>query len=174
MKLIMKPSPNEYAPYYDRYISLVQEDGMVLQHLYTNRKMIDAFLTALPADRWEYRYAEGKWTIKEALLHVIDTERIFAYRALTIARGDTTSLPGYEQDDYVPTSAANTRSSSSLLEEYAAVRQATLTLLGNLPEEAWGRIGTANEKPVSVRAIAYMLAGHELHHLTIIKERYLA
>lgn len=174
MKLITKPEAAEYAPYYDKYISLVPADGMVLQHLYNNREMIDAFLVSLPPERWEHRYAEGKWTIKEMLLHVIDTERIFAYRALTIARGDATPLPGYEQDDYVPTSGANTRSSSSLLEEYATVRQATLTLLGNLPDEAWGRIGTANDTPVSVRAIAYMLVGHELHHLTIIKERYLA
>jgi hypothetical protein len=174
MKLILKPTPEEYAPYYGKYISLVPDDGMVLQHLYNNRKALDTLLSPLSPERWEYRYAEGKWSVKESLLHIIDTERIFAYRALRIARGDTTPLPGYEQDDYVPLSGANTRSGSSLLEEHATVRQATLTLFGNLPEEAWGRMGTASNNPVSVRALAYMLAGHELHHLTLFKERYLA
>lgn len=173
MKLITKPEASEYAPYYDKYISLVPADGMVLQHLYNNRKMIDAFLMTLPPERWEHRYAEGKWTIKEMLLHVIDTERVFAYRALRIARADATPLSGFDQEVFVPASNANNRTVSSLLEEYAVVRQATLTLLGNLTDEAWGRMGTASECPVSVRALAYMTAGHELHHLNIIKERYI-
>jgi uncharacterized damage-inducible protein DinB len=174
MKLITKPEPGEYDPYALMYISLLPDDGMILQHLYNNRQMIDRFLMTLTPEQWMHRYAEGKWTIKEILLHIIDDERIYAYRSLRIARGDVTPLPGFDQDPYVITSRANERSTQSLLEEYASVRNATLTLFGNLPDDAWMRRGTANDHTVTVRALIYHLAGHELHHLNIIKERYLA
>lgn len=173
MKIIPKPEPGEYDPYAIMYVKLLPDDGMILQHLYNNRQMIDKFLSALTPEQWMHRYAEGKWTIKEILLHIIDDERIFAYRALWIARGDTTPLPGFDQDPYVVTSRANERSTESLLEEYASVRNATLTLFGNLPDDAWMRRGTANDHAVTVRALIYILAGHELHHLNIIKEKYL-
>jgi uncharacterized damage-inducible protein DinB len=174
MKIIMKPEPGEYDPNAIMYAKLLPDDGMILQHLYNNRQMIDKFLSALTPEQWMHRYAEGKWTIKEILLHIIDDERIFAYRALRIARGDTTPLPGFDQDPYVVTSRANERSTGSLLEEYASVRNATLTLFGNLPDDAWMRSGTANDHSVTVRALIYHLAGHELHHLNIIREKYLS
>jgi uncharacterized damage-inducible protein DinB len=174
MKIIQKPEPGEYDPYAIMYIKLLPDDGMILQHLYTNRKEIDALLIRLTEEQWLHRYAEGKWTIKEILLHIIDDERIFAYRALCIARGDTTPLPGFDQDPYVVTSRANERSVGSLLEEYASVRNATLTLFGNLPDDVWLRRGTANDHTVTVRALLYHLAGHELHHLNIIREKYLS
>ncbi|MFA6440583.1 MAG: DinB family protein [Bacteriovoracaceae bacterium] len=174
MKFIPKPEPGEYDPYAIMYIKLLPDDGMILQHLFNNRQMIDKFLMSLTPEQWMYRYAEGKWTIKEILLHMIDDERVYAYRALRIARGDTTPLPGFDQDPYVVTSRANERSVESLLEEYASVRNATLTLLGNLPDDAWTRRGTANDHTVTVRALVYHLAGHELHHINIIKDRYLS
>jgi uncharacterized damage-inducible protein DinB len=174
MKFIPKPEPGEYDPYTIMYIKLLPDDGMVLQHLYNNRQMIDKRLMSLTPEQWMYRYAEGKWTIKEILLHIIDDERIFAYRALRIARGDTTPLPGFDQDPYVVTSRANERSVESLLEEYASVRHATLTLFGNLPDDVWMRSGVANNHAVTVRALVYHLAGHELHHLNIINEKYLS
>ena len=120
-----------------------------------------------------HRYAPGKWTIKEVLIHICDTERIFAYRALRIGRGDITPLPGFEQDDYVPVSQANSRSIKNILAEYESVRKATLTLFNSMPRQAFTHIGTCNNSPVSLRALAYMIAGHEMHHVAIIKERYL-
>lgn len=174
MKLIPKPEPGEYDPYAIMYVKLLPDDGMILQHLYNNRQRVDKFLSALTPEQWMLRYAEGKWTIKEILLHIIDDERIYAYRALRIARGDTTPLPGFDQDPYVTASHANDRSVQSLLEEYASVRNATLTLFGNLPDDAWMKTGTANDHSVTVRALIYHLAGHELHHLNIIKEKYLS
>ena len=127
----------------------------------------------MPPDKLTYRYAENKWTIKEILVHIMDDERIYAYRALRIARNDKTPLPGFEQDDYVPFSKANQRSLASILREYKTVRQATVSLFTSFNMEDLLRIGTANDHPVSVRALAWHIAGHELHHLNIIKERYL-
>ena len=120
-----------------------------------------------------FRYAENKWTIKEILVHIMDDERIFMYRALRIARNDKTPLPGFEQDDYVPYSRANERSLANIFREYKTVRNATLSLFNSLSKEDLMRVGTANNHHVNVRALAYHIAGHELHHLNIIKERYL-
>lgn len=173
MTLIPKPLPGEYDPYTIAYIKHLPDDGNLLHHLRSNGEMMTVFFRSLPREKWEYRYAPGKWTIKDILLHIIDDERIFAYRALWIARGDTTPLAGFDQEPYAVAGKANDRSAESLLEEYTAVRKATLTLFENLPGDAWNRTGTANDHPVSVRALAYILAGHELHHLGVIKEKYL-
>ena len=121
----------------------------------------------------EFVYAPGKWTIKQVLGHVLDGERIFAYRAVCVARGETAPLPGFEQDDYVAGGSFNERTLNSLLEELRAVRQSTIALLENLPQQAWMRKGNANKYAVSVRGIAFMVAGHELHHVKILREKYL-
>ncbi|MDX1940547.1 MAG: DinB family protein [Saprospiraceae bacterium] len=168
----MRPQTGEFAPYYQRYIDKAPE-GDVVQLLIDQKQQMLDFLKSLPVEKWDYRYAEGKWSIKEVLLHLIDSERIFTYRALGVARNDQTSFPGFDQDAYVPESNADGRSVDSLLAEYAAVREASIQLFANFNEEIYKRIGKANNTPISVRALAYISAGHELHHLNIIKERYL-
>jgi uncharacterized damage-inducible protein DinB len=173
MKRIQKPTEGEYNPYAIMYIKLLPDDGLVLKYLKENFKKVKEFIQSLPADKLIYRYAENKWTIKEILVHIMDDERIYAYRALRIARNDKTPLPGFEQEDYVPFSKANLRSLASIFKEYKTVRQATLSLFGSFNHEDLPRIGTANDHPVSVRALAWHIAGHELHHFNIIKERYL-
>ena len=173
MKRIQKPLQGEYNPYAIAYIKLLPEDGQVLKHLKENFKMVKEFIESLSPDKLSYRYAENKWTIKEILVHIMDDERIYAYRALRIARNDKTPLPGFEQDDYVPFSRANKRSLSSIFREYKTIRLATLSLFTSFNKEDLLRTGTANDHPVSVRALAYHIAGHELHHHNIIKERYL-
>jgi uncharacterized damage-inducible protein DinB len=130
------------------------------------------FLAAIPEALHNYAYSEGKWTVKEVLLHVIDAERIFAYRALRFARNDHTELSGFDENTYVPNSGASTRSMGSLISEYKSVRSATLSLFENLSEEMWIRIGKANNYEFSVRLSAVIIAGHELHHLGILRERY--
>src|ERR1041385_8444028 len=144
MRKIEKPAEGEYAPYTIRYIGLLPDDGLVLQHLEDNLKATTDFILSLPEEKLAFRYAEGKWTIKEVLVHIIDDERIYAYRALRIGRGDTTPLPGFEQEDYVPFYRANERSVSSILQEYTAVRKATISLFETFSEEDLLRRGTAN------------------------------
>ncbi len=173
MRSIEKPQAAEYAPYTIMYIGLLPDDGRVLQHLQANALATQAFLRSLPADKLTFRYAAGKWTIKEILLHLIDDERIYAYRALRFARRDQTALPGFEQDDYALYSGANERHIEDMLAEFASVRHATISLFNGLDETALTRTGTADGKVMSVRAAAYHIAGHELRHLNIIKERYL-
>lgn len=130
-------------------------------------------LQSLPVDIWKKRYAPGKWSVAEVLLHLMDSERIFAYRALRLGRGDTTPLPGFEQDDYVPHSDADKRTAASIVEEYLAIRNATIELLKNFTPERWSGRGLASGHEVTVRALAFIIAGHEAHHLQIIRERYL-
>lgn len=127
----------------------------------------------MPIEKQNYRYAEGKWTPKDILLHLVDAERIFAYRALRIARNDKTALPGFEENDYVIEAKAEERSMSSLLEEYSEVRKATISLFLNFGEEVLKRLGEASNCSVSVRAIGYIILGHEKHHVDVIFERYL-
>lgn len=170
---IIKPKPDEYDPYAIMYIKLLPDDGKVLYHLKNNFTKVKKFISSLPKKKLNYRYANDKWTIKEILVHLMDDERIFAYRALRIARGDTTPLPGFEQNDYVPFSRANERSLADIFAEYKTIRDATLSLFNSFSNDDLLRIGTANDHAVSVRALVYHLAGHELHHMNIIKERYL-
>ena len=172
MLKIPKPKEGEYAPYTIMYINVLPDDGSVLTHVKDNCTSMKKFILSLPESKLIYRYAVGKWTIKETLVHIMDTERIFAYRALRFARNDATALPGYEQDDYVPFSRANERSIADIFQEYSAVREATVTLFESFNEEEILRKGIANGNPASVRALAYQIAGHEMHHMKIIKERY--
>lgn len=173
MKKIEKPKAGEYAPYTIMYIGLLPDDGLVLNHLHDNFETTKKFILSLPAEKLTYRYAEGKWTIKEILVHLSDDERIYAYRALRFARNDKTELPGFEQDDYARFSGANERGLDDILEELTTVRNATISLFNSFDNEALTRAGVANGNIMSVRAAAYHLAGHELHHVNIIKERYL-
>jgi uncharacterized damage-inducible protein DinB len=173
MKRIAKPEEGEYPPYADTYIGLLSDDGLVLKHLNDNLKTTTDFILSLPEEKLVQRYAEGKWTIKELLLHIVDDERIYAYRALRFARNDRTELPGFEQDAYALQSGANGRSIEDLLREFAAVRSATISLFDGLGDEALKRAGVADGNSVSVRALAYHIAGHELRHVNIIRERYL-
>jgi hypothetical protein len=155
------------------YISLLPDDGLVLQHLKDNFISIKQLILSLPEERLLYRYAKDKWTIKEILVHIIDDERIYGYRALRFARNDKTDLPGFDQDDYTLSSRANERSIENILAEYEAVRHATIALFNGLPENSFMRMGVANRNKATVRALAYHIAGHELHHVNIIKEKYL-
>src|SRR6185369_8134008 len=173
MKRIPKPVAGEYAPYTIMYIGLLPDDGLILQHLQDDLLATTDFIRAAPKEKLTYRYADGKWTIKEILGHLIDDERIYAYRALRFARNDQTELAGLEQDAYVIESGANERSLDDLLEEFAVVRRATIALFTSFDDEMLKRCGVASGNVMSVRAIAYHIAGHELRHLNVIRERYL-
>lgn len=170
---IEKPRQGEFPPYAIMYIKLLPDDGLLLQHLADNLEMVKGFVSTLSDKQLLYRYAENKWTIKEILVHIIDDERIYAYRALCFARNEKTSLPGFEQDDYVLYSNANDRTIEDIMEEYESVRHATITLFKSFDNAALLREGTANENKATVRALGYHIAGHELHHINVIKEKYL-
>jgi hypothetical protein len=168
---IARPQAGEYAPYYDRYVSLVQGND-ILVTLDEQRRQTMLLLCARSDADGNFRYAPDKWTAKEVLGHVCDTERVFAYRALRIARADQTPMEGFEQDDYVRNGPFANCPLAELIEDYIAVRRATLTLLRNLDEAAWMRRGSANKNEVSVRGLAYIIAGHELHHRSILEQKY--
>ena len=167
-----RPQPGEYTPYYDRYISLVPAND-ILAALEDQRREMLLLLCGLTEADGDLRYAPDKWSIKELLGHVNDTERIMSYRALRISRGDATPIEGYEQDDYVRNGPFARRPLADLIEDYIAVRRATVSLFRNLDEPARNRRGVANKNEVTVRALAYIIAGHELHHRRIIEEKYL-
>lgn len=166
-----RPTTDEYDPYYAAYVTAVPE-GDVLVSLERQGDETLTLLTGLSGERWQFRYAPGKWSVAEVLGHLCDTERVLSHRALRFARADPTPLPGFEQDDYVAAGLFDRRDPAGLLAEYRAVRSATLTLFANLPDDAPIRRGVANEVSVSVRALVYIIAGHERHHVGILKERY--
>jgi hypothetical protein len=168
---IARPDPAEYAPYYGRYISLVP-DSDILATLDAQRRNTMTLLCGRDETDGDFRYAPDKWSAKEVLGHVCDTERIFAYRALRIARADHTPMEGFEQDDYVRNGPFAAAPLPEIIEDYISVRGATLTLLRNLDEPAWTRRGIANKNEITVRALAYLIAGHELHHRKILEEKY--
>jgi hypothetical protein len=170
---IAPPDPSEYAPYYGKYITLVGGHDVVAALEDQPRETL-ALLSGLSEEQGDYRYAPDKWSIKEMLGHVIDAERVFSYRALRFARNDHTPLASFEQNDYVRAGGFGDRQLADLIEEFVAVRRATVWLFGQLSAEAWIRHGVASDNPVSVRALAYIIAGHELHHRAILQEKYLA
>lgn len=169
---VPKPDASEYAPYYGKYISLVPGSNVV-KALEQQISETLAPLSRCDEDQGEFRYEPGKWSLKEMIGHVIDTERIFTYRALRFARNDKTPIEGFEQDDYVAHGPFRRCKLADLVEEFRLVRGATLHLFRNLDEEAWSRRGIASGNEVSVRALAYIVAGHELHHRKIFQEKYL-
>ena len=162
----------EFNPYYGTYISKAEHVDIV-EGLQQSKKEFVDFVNSIPADKWNFAYAEGKWTIAEILQHLIDTERIFAYRALRFGRNDKTPIMGFEQDAYVPNSNANNYSKDELLEDFEAVRDASITLFKRFTDEMLLRIGEASGSTMSTRAVGYILPGHQKHHLQIINERYL-
>ena len=166
-----RPQSDEYTPYYERYISLVGSEDII--GLLERQAPETATLFKSANAKADFRYAPGKWSVKEMLGHVNDTERIMAYRALRIARGDKTPIEGFEQDDYVRDGNFGQRMLADLIEEFADVRTATLALFRHLDSEAGLRRGIANKNEVSARALAYIIAGHELHHRRMLKEKYL-
>jgi hypothetical protein len=171
--VIRKPESVEYVPYYDRYISLVPGNDILTTLAQQLPETVGLF-SARNEREGEFRYAPGKWSAKEVLGHLIDSERIFAYRALRISRSDLTPIEGFEQDDYVRNGPFGHCRLSDLVEEFTHVRKATLWLFRNLDEAAWMRRGVANQNEISVRALAYIIAGHELHHRKILQEKYFA
>ena len=167
-----RPETSEYDPYYERYISLVA-DSDIIGVLGAQPTRLQDIFTAMPEENGEFRYAEGKWSIKELLGHVIDGERMFAYRTFRISRGDETPIEGFEQDGYIENAHSNDRSFADLLDEFSLLRRANMIFFKNLTDDAWLRVGTANKVKVSVRALIYIMAGHIEHHFEILKDRYL-
>ncbi len=172
-RIIQKPKQGEFPQYASMYIDTIPDDGKLLYHFWFNLQLTKNLILNLSEGALLYRYAEGKWTVKEVLVHIIDDERIYAYRALRFARNDKTELPGFDQDPYAYYSNANDRTAESIVEEYEAVRLSTIALFNNFTDDVMLRSGVANNNQVTVRALGYHIAGHELHHLNIIKTRYL-
>jgi hypothetical protein len=167
-----RPEEGEFAEYYNTYVSKSEGNG-VMPILEAQSEELRSVISPLPEEKGTFAYDDGKWTIKEVLSHLIDGERIFAYRILRISRGDETPIEGFEQDGYIENSNANNRSFAELLEEFELQRKSNLLLLKNIDDPGSRRMGTASGNPVSVRALAYISAGHVRHHLGILNERYL-
>ena len=171
---MLQLNENEYAQYYKTYIDAVALNGKsIVQNLNDTLQEALELVSNLPEEKQLYRYAEGKWTIKELIQHIIDSERVFNYRALRFARNDATSLPGFEQDDYVAIYDANKRDFKDLLEEFEFTRKSSIALFKSFGDEELKRIGIASASNMSVRALGYIISGHLKHHMNIIKERYL-
>lgn len=166
------PAGDEYAPYYGRYISRVPPGADILDQLDRQREDVLARFRAVPESKGAHRYAAGKWSVRQVVCHLSDTERIMAYRALRIARADPTPLPGFDENAFAPESGADAVPLAELVAEFAAVRRASLALFRHLPPDAWIRRGTASESPFSVRALAWIIVGHPIHHLDVLRERY--
>lgn len=169
---ISRPNPDEYAPYYETYVSKVNTDDPI-KELRQERKELVKFFSVLKKKQLKYRYAPGKWSLKEILGHIIDGERVFCYRALRFARNDQTELPGFDENAFAAENRADQRKLKSLLAEYSAVRNATIELFESMNEEELMRSGVASGKTMSVRGLLYVILGHQLHHIGIIKDRYL-
>ena len=171
-QLSTRPEPTEYAEYYHKYISRVA-DGNIIAVLGSQIDNTVALLHGLSEAQAAFRYAPDKWSVKQVVGHMIDGERVFGYRAMRFARNDQTPLPGFEQDDYVKAATFDDQSLSDLASEFEHVRRANLLMFQGLNAEAWGRTGEANGDRVTVRGVAYIIAGHELHHVGIIRTKYL-
>lgn len=166
-----RPGPDEYDAYYARYVEQV-EDGPILPRLAGQAERLRTLLAGLGPEGGGYRYAPGKWSIKQVIGHLADSERVFGMRATCIARGETSPLPGFEQDDYVKAGAFDSRSVDSLVREFGLLRGADVEMFGTLPEGAWERRGVASGVPISVRGLAWIMAGHVEHHMAIMRDRY--
>ena len=166
-----QPLESEYAPYYHGYVSQVSE-AEILPVLRSQLDALDVLLGRVTPEREMYRYAEGKWSIREIVGHLIDAERVFGHRAFCIARGESQNLPGFEQNDYISAAPYDRIDLEDLLSEFRLVRLSNIAMLRTLDDESWMRIGTANENQVSVRALAFIMAGHVRHHMGVLRERY--
>jgi uncharacterized damage-inducible protein DinB len=172
LKKIYKPT-DITAPFFQQYINNVPDDGNLLIHLEDIYSETEELISPLSEEKMNFRYAPGKWTIKDMLVHLSDTERIFVYRALRFSRGDSTPLPGFEESLFAEYACANEREKEDILREYALVRESSIAFVESLSDEALNRTGTANEQPVSVRLLVNLIYGHHKHHLKILRERYL-
>ena len=166
-----RPLESEYAPYYQGYITHVTEDE-ILPVLRSQLDALDVLLNQVAPEHETFRYADGKWSIREVIGHLIDTERVFGYRALCIARGESKSLPGYDEKEYMLRAPYDRIDLEDLLSELRLVRLSNIAMLRNLDGEAWLRTGIANDSPVSVRALAFIMAGHARHHMDVLSQRY--
>ncbi|NWF87864.1 MAG: DinB family protein [Ignavibacteriaceae bacterium] len=167
----MRPNKNDYAPYYERYISLVEGDD-INKILNSQSKETQEVINSFSGAMGNFSYAPGKWTVKEVIGHLIDTERVMAYRAMCFARGEKQALPGFDQDDYVEYGNFNARELFDLNYEFRLLRESNILLARGMNEEALQRRGIANNNEITVRALLYVIAGHEKHHLNILMERY--
>lgn len=166
-----RPEASEYAPFYHGYVAMVPEGDVLDQLRAGGRDVLDA-IGRIPESRGGHRYGPDKWTIREVVGHIIDAERIFTYRALRMARGDRTPLASFDENAYVQTAGSEARTLANLASEFGPLREASTLMFETLPDEAWGRSGIASGKDISVRALAYITAGHAMHHLRILRERY--
>lgn len=171
--LINRPTADEFSPFYNTYIRLIPDGVSPLTLLREQPTVLKTLLKHLTDEQALFRYAPGKWSIKESLVHMTDTERIFAYRALRLGRGDQTPLPGFDQNDYVPVSGADRRPLTAIWAEYDAVRAATLTLLTSFDVDTFSLTGIVSDGPMSLRALTYIIPGHEAHHINLFQNRYL-
>lgn len=167
-----RPNFSRMPEYFQRYVNQVPENDL-MEAMKKQTPVFIKFLENIPAPKWDYRYAEGKWTIKEALQHIIDTERIFSYRSLCIARKETASLPGFDENSYADNSKANQRDWNEMIEEFKAVRRSSEIMFGAFDDEQLDTSGTSNNNSIYVLALGFILVGHVNHHVTIFKERYL-
>ena len=171
---MLQLNEKEFASYYEPYIMTLAENGKgIIDNMIDSLDDILSTLNSISEAKQMYRYADGKWTIKELVQHIIDTERVFAYRALRFARRDTTNLPGFDQDEFNATANANARDFEELLEELSLVRKSSISLFKSFDDETLKLIGMASNSGMSVRAVGYIISGHALHHLMILRERYL-
>ena len=168
-----RPDPLEYAPFYAGYVSLVTESDVV-RVLEEQPAILERQARQFVPSLERHRYAPGKWSVREVLGHVVDAERVFGFRAFCFSRGEANPLPGFDQNDYVARSGFDGRSLMDLVDEFAQVRQSNLIVLKRLDEEAWKRVGTASGKPVSVRALAFIMGGHVRHHMNVLSSHYTA
>ena len=166
------PTADEFAPFYAGYVARVANVSAPLDELVAQRARLLAFLSPLSDAQASFRYAPGKWSVKELVGHLTDVERIFSYRMLRIGRGDETPLPGFEENDYVPAAASDSRPLGSLLDEWATVRDATVSLVAGMPDHAWLRRGSASGTVISARALLYIILGHVEHHQRVLAARY--
>lgn len=175
MRIIAKAKKGDYPEYAEMYMKLLPDDGLILRHLRDHFWTVRKLIYSLSEEKLYHRYAAGKWSIKEILVHIVDDERIYAYRALRFARNEKLQLVGFDQDSYVAYSEADKRELDNIFEEYEAVRNATIALFNGLPENSLDRLGhgTATANDATPRALLYHIAGHELHHINIIREKYL-
>ena len=169
--LRIRPQSSEYAPFYHGYVASVPEGDVVALLRQSGRELLDT-IASIHEDRGGFRYGEGKWSIREVLGHIIDAERIFTYRALRMARGDTTPLASFDENAYVKTAGSDARTLANLAREFGALRESTVQLCESFPDDAWGRSGVASGKSISVRALVYITTGHAMHHLKVLRERY--
>ena len=168
---LSRPAPDEYLAYYERYVTLVP-DGNLVDLLVEQQLETIGMLRKVDEERGLFAYAPGKWTIKEVIGHLSDAERVFAYRAMRFARGDAQPLAGFDENAYVPAGRFNDRRIGSLIDEFQSIRAATVHVFRYLTEEDWARRGMANGNPISVRALGFVIAGHERHHAKLLRERY--